>query len=99
MNVRWREGDDPQIAFLQAEGELRRSMIKRRPARYAPSSRPMPRRVTELQYGDDVQARSISQQGSLKWNGERTFLSEILAYEWMGCGLWMSVTTKSCPDR
>ena len=43
----------------------------------------MPRRVPELEYGDDV-VRRISQQGSLKWNGERTFVSEIFAYEWMG---------------
>ena len=51
---------------------------------YTPSSRPMPRRIPELQYGADVQVRRISQQGSLKWSGERTFLSEIFAYEWIG---------------
>jgi len=28
--------------------------------------------------------RRISQQGSLKWRGERTFISEIFAYEWLG---------------
>jgi putative transposase len=53
-------------------------------SRYAPSSRPMPRRIPELEYGDDVEVRRISQQGSLKMNGERTFVSEIFAYEWMG---------------
>src|SRR5580700_11269022 len=33
---------------------------------YVPSCRQMPRRVPELEYGDDVVLRRISQQGSLK---------------------------------
>ena len=44
----------------------------------------MPGRVPELDYGDDVVVRRISQQGSLKMNGVRTFLSEIFAHERMG---------------
>jgi transposase InsO family protein len=51
---------------------------------YGASPRQMPRRIPELEYGDDVVVRRISQQGSLKWNGERTFVSEIFAHEWMG---------------
>lgn len=51
---------------------------------YQSSPRPMPRRVPELDYGDGVEVRRISQQGSLKWSGQRTFLSEIFAYEWLG---------------
>jgi putative transposase len=51
---------------------------------YTASSRSMPRRVPELEYGDDVELRRVSQQGSLKMNGERTFISEIFAYEWLG---------------
>jgi putative transposase len=51
---------------------------------YTASCRQMPRRVPELDYGEDVMVRRISQQGSLKVNGERTFVSEIFAYEWMG---------------
>jgi putative transposase len=51
---------------------------------YAASCRPMPRRVPELEYGDDRQVRRVSQQGSLKMAGERTFISEIFAYEWLG---------------
>jgi putative transposase len=55
---------------------------------YSASPRSMPRRVPELVYADDVMVRRISQQGSLKFNGERTFLSEIFAYEWLGlCAL------------
>ena len=44
----------------------------------------MPRRLPELEYGPDVLVRRISQQGSLKWQSERTFLSEIFAYEQLG---------------
>lgn len=51
---------------------------------YTASCRQMPRRVPELNYGEDVMVRRISQQGSLKVNGERTFVSEIFAHEWMG---------------
>jgi putative transposase len=51
---------------------------------YTASCRQMPRRVPELEYGDDVLVRRISQQGSLKMNGKRTFVSEIFAHEWIG---------------
>lgn len=51
---------------------------------YRASCRPMSRRLPELDYGDDIAVRRISQQGSLKMNGERTFVSEIFAYEWLG---------------
>lgn len=51
---------------------------------YTASTRKMPRRVPELEYGDDVELRRISQQGSLKWKCERTFISEVFAYEWLG---------------
>jgi putative transposase len=51
---------------------------------FAASPRPMPRRVPELHYDQDTAVRRISQQGSLKWNGVRTFVSEIFAYEWLG---------------
>lgn len=53
-------------------------------SQYSLSPRPMPRRLPDLVYDDDVQVRRISQQGSLKWKCERTFLSEIFAYEWIG---------------
>lgn len=51
---------------------------------YTVSPRSMPRQMPELEYGDDVVVRRISQQGSLKMKGERTFISEIFAYEWLG---------------
>ena len=53
-------------------------------SRYTPSCRQMPRRVPELEYSEDIVVRRISQQGSLKMKGERTFISEIFAYEWIG---------------
>jgi transposase InsO family protein len=51
---------------------------------YAASSRPMPRRVPDLHYDEDIVVRRISQQGSLKWHCVRTFVSQIFAYEWLG---------------
>lgn len=51
---------------------------------YAASARAYPARVSELEYPDGVHFRRISQQGSLKWKGERTFLSEVLAREMVG---------------
>ena len=51
---------------------------------YTASPRSMPRRIPELEYGDDVEVRRVSQQGSLKMNGERTFVSETFAYQWLG---------------
>ena len=61
------------------------SLEDRTPANcYAASPRPMPRRLPELEYGDDVEVRRVSQQGSLKLHGQRTFTSEIFAYEWLG---------------
>lgn len=51
---------------------------------YTASARPMPRRVPELDYSGDVEVRRVSQQGSVKWKGERTFVSETFAHEWMG---------------
>jgi putative transposase len=61
------------------------SLEDRTPAsHYTPSCRQMPRRMPELEYGDDLQVRRVSQQGSLKMNGERTFVSEIFAHQWLG---------------
>ena len=51
---------------------------------FAPSPRAMPRRVPELEYPPEFLVRRVSQQGSVKWKGERTFISEIFAYEPLG---------------
>ena len=51
---------------------------------YAPSARAMPRRVPELEYGDEVAVRRVSQQGSVRWKGERTFVSAVFAHERLG---------------
>ena len=61
------------------------SLQNRTPASfYTPSCRPMPRRVPELEYDAEVLVRRVSQQGSVRMKGERIFLSEIFAYEWIG---------------
>ena len=51
---------------------------------YVPSLRPYPAKLPELQYPRGVHLRRISQQGSLKWHSERTFLSEVLARQMVG---------------
>jgi putative transposase len=61
------------------------SLQDRTPAScYTASCRPMPRRTPELDYGDDLVVRRVSAQGSLKMNGERSFISEIFAHQWLG---------------
>lgn len=51
---------------------------------FEPSPRSMPRRVPELDYDDNTEVRRVSQQGSVRWRGERTFISEVFAYERLG---------------
>jgi transposase InsO family protein len=51
---------------------------------YRRSVRLYPARVPELEYPPGVHFRRISQQGSLKWKTERTFLSEVLARQTVG---------------
>jgi transposase InsO family protein len=51
---------------------------------YQASPRCYPRGVPQLEYGDEMQTRRVSQQGSLKWNGKRTFISEVFAYQPLG---------------
>jgi transposase InsO family protein len=46
--------------------------------------RVFPERLPELVYPCGVHLRRISQQGSLKWHTERTFLSEVLARQTVG---------------
>lgn len=51
---------------------------------YQASPRCYPRRVPQLQYGDEMDIRCVSQQGSVKWNGQRTYISEVFAHEQLG---------------
>ena len=51
---------------------------------YERSTRVYPSKLPELVYPGGVQLRRISQQGSLKWKCERTFISEVLAREVVG---------------
>jgi hypothetical protein len=51
---------------------------------YVASARRYPDRLPELEYPPGAYLRRISQQGSLKWKCERTFLSEVLARQTVG---------------
>jgi hypothetical protein len=92
-------GSIPSFICL-IDARLGESLEDSTPAsRYQPSSRPMQRRAPELEYGDAVEVHRVSQQGSVKMRGARTFVSEIFAYEWLGCGRSMNAISKCCTDR
>lgn len=79
-----------QLAFERFEKEYNyerphEALGNRTPAEvYTVSTRSFPARLPELEYPAGVTMRRISQQGSLKWQGERTFLSEVLGRETVG---------------
>lgn len=62
---------------------------------YQVSPRCYPRRLSGLDYGDEMEVRRVSQQGSVKWNGERTYISEVFGHETIGLketsGPWLEV--------
>lgn len=51
---------------------------------YVPSPRPMPSRLSEPVYPDTMEIRRVRSCGEIKWQGERVFLSEVLAGETVG---------------
>lgn len=51
---------------------------------YVSSTRLLPSRAAELRYPEDYLVRRVQHHGDIKVDGERTFLSEILAREWIG---------------
>jgi putative transposase len=51
---------------------------------YGPSPRSYPSRLPDLKYPAGALLRRISQQGSVKWNSQRAFISEVLAREHVG---------------
>ena len=79
-----------QEAFIAFEKEYNyerphEALENRTPAElYEPSRRPYPSKLPELEYPGGVLLRRISQQGSLKWKCERTFISAVLARERVG---------------
>jgi len=79
-----------QQAFLAFEREYNyerphEALGNRTPTElYEVSKREYPSRLPELEYPNGVIYRRISQQGSLKWKCERTFISEVLAREIVG---------------
>ncbi len=79
-----------QIAFDEFQHEFKNerphaALGNKTPAScYHVSPRCYPRRVPEVEYGDDYEIRRVSQKGSLKWKGERTFISEVFGHETLG---------------
>jgi len=51
---------------------------------YVPSPRSFPKRMPEFEYPSHVPVRSVRQDGSIKWAGQRCFLSETLAGQRVG---------------
>ena len=78
----------------QAFQEFQRSYNEERPhealgyrtpaTQYRASDRRYPRRVPEPAYGEEIEVRRVSNKGALKWKGERTFISEVFAHEYLG---------------
>jgi putative transposase len=54
---------------------------------YVSSPRLLSSRLAEIHYPDDYLVRRVQQHGDIKVDGQRTFLSEILAREWIGLRL------------
>jgi transposase InsO family protein len=79
-----------QEAFMAFEKEYNyerphEALENRTPAElYERSRRSYPSKLPELEYPGGALLRRISQQGSLKWKCERTFISEVLARETVG---------------
>jgi hypothetical protein len=79
-----------QNAFMAFEREYNyerphEALDYRTPAQlYVASARLYPSRLPELEFPTGCSLRRISQQGSLKWKGERSFVSEVLARERVG---------------
>ncbi|HEY0996483.1 MAG TPA: IS481 family transposase [Gemmatimonadaceae bacterium] len=64
------------------------------PARhYAPSSRPLPRRLPPVEYPAHYELREVSSCGTISWRGVPLFLSKVLTGEYVGLyesaeGVW-----------
>ena len=79
-----------QEAFVKFEEEYNQqrpheALENRKPAEvYQASQRPYPARLPDVTYPPGAHLRWVSQQGSVKWKCQRTFLSEVLAREAVG---------------
>ena len=70
----------PAMAIKWSENKVS-SWLGLRICSYAASAQPP---IAAASRPTQRNVRRISQQGSLKWNGERTFVSEFFASQWMG---------------
>ena len=60
---------------------------------YEPSLRPLPRRLPEITYPDHFEFRLVSQDSTIRWNGQKVFVSHLLGrlyvgLEEVGDGVW-----------
>jgi len=53
-------------------------------SRYVASARQYPARLPDLAFPTGAVMRRVSGQGSIRWRGERTFISEVLGHETVG---------------
>jgi putative transposase len=51
---------------------------------YTPSPRLFPRRIPEIEYGDELAVRSVDSRGQLRWRGQHVFVSQVFAGERLG---------------
>jgi transposase InsO family protein len=51
---------------------------------YQPSTKPYPRRLPEVEYGDEFVVRRVHTKGEIKWRGSKLFVSEVLIRETVG---------------
>lgn len=51
---------------------------------YQPSSRPFPRKLPPIEYPSHFETRRVHQHGDITWRGQRFFVSQALAGQWLG---------------
>ena len=55
---------------------------------YAPFAKPYPSQLDPIEYPGEFTVRRVRQSGEIKWKGGLIYVSEVLAKEPIGDGLW-----------
>lgn len=53
-------------------------------SRYQPSSRSFPRKLPPIEYPSHFETRIVQDHGDIHWRGQRFFVSQALAKQWLG---------------
>lgn len=53
-------------------------------SRYQPSTRAHPRKLPPIEYPSHFETRMVQQHGDIHWRGQRIFVSQALAHQWLG---------------